>query len=66
MSAEVALEIFRSQAILMKTLLQESDVDGVVLTKQRISIEFSLFLRKLARIGNLGFLEGQAESQPTK
>jgi hypothetical protein len=57
MSAEVSFEIVHPQSILMKTLPQESEIEDIVFAKKRIPIEFSLFLRKLTRIRDLGLLE---------
>jgi hypothetical protein len=41
----------------MKTLSQKSDIEDIVLNKERVSVEFSLFLRKLVRILDSGFLQ---------
>jgi hypothetical protein len=42
----------------MKTLPQQSDIEDIVFTEERISVEFPLLLGKLARIRDLGLLEG--------
>ena len=66
MRSEIALQVIESQTILMKTLAQKSYIEDIVLTKKRISVEFSLLLRKLVWIRNLWFFKRQAETHSAK